>query len=201
MPAKSGRRHPLLVYQRLFSAWRVPALLICLGSGALWWLAPAPLNTIGVRLALLAACGVAGVLFIYTLLGPRLSYVQCRPNHLLVSTPLYKLAVSYRRIQTTRPVPFKPADVRASRRWLVDPYRGLTALAVDLNGFPVARRFLRLWLNEFVLPADLLGLLLVTPDWMALSRDIESFRSTWKTHRKDAGKDQNPLTSLSSRQY
>jgi hypothetical protein len=36
---------------------------------------------------------------------------------------------------------------------------------------------------------------------MALSRDIESHRSTWKTHRKDAAKDKNPLTSLSSRQY
>jgi hypothetical protein len=47
----------------------------------------------------------------------------------------------------------------------------------------------------------LAGLLLVTPDWMALSLDIESHRATWKTHRKDAAKDKNPLTSLSSRQY
>lgn len=200
MAAKS-KRHPLLIYHRLFGAWRMPALLIALGCGALAWLAPAPLNTPVLRLALVAACGVAGFLFVYAAIGPRLSYVQCRPNHLLVSTPLYKLAVSYRRIHTTRPVRFVPTDVRWSRQWLVQPYRGGTVLAVDLNGYPVSKRFLRLWLNEFVLPADLQGLLLVTPDWMALSLDIESHRTSWKTHRKDSVKDKNPLTSLSSRQY
>ena len=200
MAAKS-KRHPLIIYRRLFEAWRLPALLIALGSGALAWAAPPPLDTMALRLALLAACMVAGLLYIYTVLGPRLSYVQCKPNHLLVSTPLYKLAVSYRRIHTTRPVRFAPADLHWSRQWLAQPYRGLTVLAVDLNGYPVSRRFLRLWLNEFVLPPDLLGLLLVTPDWMALSLDIESHRTSWKTHRKDAVKDKNPLTSLSSRQY
>jgi hypothetical protein len=199
--SKSGRRHPLLVYRRLFGAWRLPALIIAVGSGALWWIAPAPLTTTAVRLALLATCGTALVLFVYTLVGPRLSYVQCRPNHLLVSTPLYRLAVSYRRIHTTRPVPFKPEGVPAGRQWLAAPYRGLTALAVDLNGLPVERRFLRLWFNEFVLPKEFVGLLLVVPEWMTLSREIESYRGEWKTHRKDAGKDKNPLTSLSSRRY
>lgn len=201
MALKAGRKHPLIIYHRLYHAWRLPALLIAAGSGAMTYLAPPPLNTLVVQLALWGVFVLSGLLFIYTLLGPRLAYVQCRPNYLLISTPLYRLSVSYRRINTTRPVRFAPEGVRASRQWLVQPYRGLTALAVDLNSFPVSRRFLRAWLNEFLLPPELHGLLLVVPQWMALSQELESFRAAWKTHRKDAGKEKNPLTSLSSRKY
>ncbi len=195
------RRHPLLIYHRLFAAWRMLALLIALGSAAAWWLNVPPVDTQVVRAGLLAMAVVAGLLFVYTALGPRLSYVECRPNHLLVSTPLYRLAVSYRRIYTTRPVLFAPAGVRWTKAWLAQPFVGRTALAVDLSGYPVSRGFLRLWLNEFVLPRDFLGLLLVTPDWMTLSLDIDSHRGAWKTRLKDSKRDLNPLTSLSSRQY
>ena len=200
MAAKS-KKHPLLIYHRRFAAWRLTALLIALSCGLLWWQAPAPVDTVVIRAGLLSAGVVAGLLFLYTALGPGLTYVQCRPSHLLVSTPLYRLAISYRRIHTTRPVLFAPVGVRWTKQWLVEPFAGRTALAVDLSGYPVERKFLRLWLNEFVLPGDFLGLLLVTPDWMTLSRDIESHRAEWKTRRKDAARDKNPLTSLSSRQY
>lgn len=96
---------------------------------------------------------------------------------------------------------FSPQSVRWTKQWLIQPYAGRTALAVDLHGYPVERRFLRLWLNESVLPSDFRGLLLVTPDWMALSREIETQRSAWMTRRKDAERDTNPLTSLSARKY
>ena len=176
-------------------------MLTALGSGAVWWLNVPPMDTQVIRSGLLATLVVSGLLYLYTALGARLCYVQCRANHLLVSTPLYRLAVSYRRIQTTRPVLFAPADVRWTKQWLVQPFVGRTALAVDLNGYPVSRGFLRLWLNEFVLPKDLMGLLLVTPDWMTLSRDIDTHRGEWKTRLKDAKREKNPLTSLSPRQF
>ena len=198
---KPGRKHPLLIYQRLYGAWRGPALLIAAGAGLLSWVAPAPLNQLGPRLAVWGVCVIATLLYAYAVLGPRFTYVQCRPTHLLVSTPLYRLAISYRRIHTTRPVQFAPADLRGRLQWLAQPFRGRAALSVDLTSLPVSRRFLRLWLNDLVLPRDRTGLLLVTPDWMALSLELESYRSAWKTHRKDAEKDQHPLTSLSSRKY
>src|SRR4030088_2907709 len=38
--AKSDRHHPLLIYDRLFGQWRVPALLITIVFVLLAWLAP-----------------------------------------------------------------------------------------------------------------------------------------------------------------
>jgi hypothetical protein len=196
--ATARRRHPLLVYQRLYAAWRSPALLIALLCGLLWWLAPPPLDGLLFQVLLPAAGVVALLLYVYALAAPRLTYVECRPTHLLLSTPLYRLAVSYARIRTTRPVLFSLEGVRGSRRWLAAPFAGQTALAVDLRAYPVSRRFLRLWLNEFVVPDDLLGLLLLTPDWMALSRDIEVARTHWKESQRRARPDPH-RTSLMPR--
>jgi hypothetical protein len=104
--AKSDRHHPLLIYARLFGQWRVPALLITIALLVLAWLAPGPLANELVRAALATGAAASLLLFVYALVGPRLSYVQCRPTHLRVSTPLFRLAISYSRIHTARPVPF-----------------------------------------------------------------------------------------------
>src|ERR1700687_5957548 len=87
--AKSDRRHPLLLYARLFSQWRLPALLVTLVFAALAWLAPGPLADEIARMALAVGAAAGLLLFIYSLIGPRLSYVQCRPTHLRLSTPLF----------------------------------------------------------------------------------------------------------------
>jgi hypothetical protein len=68
-------------------------------------------------------------------------------------------------------------------------------LAVDLNRYPLSARWLRLWLNEFLLPAEFLGLQFLVADWMALSRDIEVYRGQWKTRERDQAR-QDSLTSL-----
>ena len=59
-----------------------------------------------VRAALAVGAATGLLLFGFSLIAPRLSYVQCRPTHLRVSTPLFQLAISYSRIHTARPVPF-----------------------------------------------------------------------------------------------
>ena len=154
--AKSGRRHPLLIYHRRFAQWRMPALLITLACGALAWWAPGPLADERLRAMLLVGTLAGLLLFFYMLVGPRLSYVQCRPTHLLVSTPLFPLAISYSRIHTVRPVPFEPANVHWTQAELVHPFVGLTMLALDLKRYPVSRRWLRLLLNPFLLPNNFL---------------------------------------------
>jgi hypothetical protein len=193
--AKSNRHHTLLIYAQLFRQRRLPALLITLMFSALAWLAPGPLADELVRAALATGAAAGLLLFIYSLIGPRLSYVQCRPTHLRVSTPLFRLAISYSRIHTARPVPFEPAHVSWSQESLVHPFVGMTMLALDLNGYPVSLRWLRLLLNPLMLPDKFMGLQLLVEDWMALSRDIEVHRSQWQGRDKDRARG-DALTSL-----
>ena len=193
--ATSERRHTLIINARLFAQWRVPALLIAAACLGLAWLAPGPLADEGIRILLVVEAVASLLLFGYALVGPRLSYVQCRPTHLLVSTPLFRLAISYSRIYTARPVPFEPKNVSWTQESLARPFRGMTMLALDLNGYPVAKRWLQLLLNPFMLPDNFLGLQLLVSDWMALSRDIEVHRSQWKTRNQDRSRG-DALTSL-----
>lgn len=193
--SKSARRHPLIIYARLFTPWRVPTLLITLSLLGLAGLAPGPLADERVRAVLLVGGGAAMVFFLYALVGPRLSYVQCRPTHFLLSTPFFRLAISYDRIYTARPVPFEPTNVKWTQAGLAHPFVGMTMLALDLNSYPVSLRWLRLLLNPLLLPNNFLGLQLLVPDWMALSRDIEVRRSQWKTRDRDRSRG-DALTSL-----
>jgi hypothetical protein len=162
---------------------------------ALAWLAPGPLADAGMRIVLAVGAAASGLLFGYSLVGSRLSYVQCRPTHLRVSTPLFRLAISYSRIYTVRPVPFEPKNVPWGQESLVRPFLGMTLVALDLNGYPVALRWLRLLLNPFMLPDNFLGLQLLVADWMALSRDIEVHRGQWQTRDRDRSRG-DALTSL-----
>jgi len=193
--AKSARRHPLLIYSRLFAVWRFPTLLIGAILLVLAWLAPGPLADERLRLLLALGAAASLLLFGYSLLGPRWSYVQCRPTHLRLSTPFFPLAISYSRIYTARPVPFEPANVRWTEESLVRPFLGMTMLALDLTGYPVPLRWLRLLLNRFLLPERFIGLQLLVPDWMALSRDIEVYRSQWAMREHDRSRG-DALTSL-----
>ncbi len=193
--AKSARRHPLLIYGRLFAQWRVPSLLISLICLGLAWVAPGPLADDRVRALLLVGALAGLLLFGYALIGPRLSYVQCRPTHLLLATPFFPLAISYSRIYTVRPVPFEPANVHWTQAEIVRPFVGVTMLALDLKSYPVSRRWLRLLLNPFLLPSNFLGFQLVVADWMALSRDIEMYRGQWTTRDRDHSRG-DALTSL-----
>ncbi len=180
------KRHPLLIYGRRFRAWRWPALFIAIGCGVLWWFAPdlfAPDALDLAAWALLVGLAVGLMLFAYTFVAPALAYVECTAKFLIVNTPFYRLAVSYGRIRGVRPVRFAPPGVSGLRRELVQPLLGQTAVVVDLNGYPMSERWLRFWLGWFLFPHDSTGLLFVTPDWMALSRDIDVHRAEVKMRR------------------
>jgi hypothetical protein len=195
--AASGKRHPLLLYARLFAMLRPPAFFIALLCGVLWWFAPdiPLLNSELAQILLLVAIAVCGLLFLYTLIGPALSYAQCRPTHLLISTPLFRLAVSYSRIRNVRPVKFVPQKLGWSQRRLLEPFLGMTAVSVDLKGYPLNERLLRLWLNPYLFAGDVTGFLLLTKDWMTVSRDIDVHRTEWKT-RNQSTPPASPLSGL-----
>jgi hypothetical protein len=136
------------------------------------------------------AAGLCLLLFMATYVARFLSYVQCRPDHLRLQTPILRLAISYGRIQTVRPVKFGeqyPSEKQPwSQRRFLEPLSGLTAVGVAVRSYPIALRWLRFWLNDYLFLRDAPGFLFLVEDWMTLSREIDVYRDRWRDRRQNA---------------
>lgn len=137
---------------------------------------------------LLAGGLVSLVLALFTAFGSRLAYVQPRQDHLRLSTPIARLAISYRRIESTRPVDvsraFPRSMLRGSERRLLAPFFGMTALGVDLYALPVRPWLMRLFFHRLLLSPDRTGVILIVPDWIELSRQLSGRLDAWRTSQQ-----------------
>lgn len=205
--ARPGKRYPLLLYQRLFESLRSRALLLAALAYVLWLIAVdipllAPRDWL-----LLVVVALAGLLFLFSYIGPKLAFVQCRPKFMLVSTPLYRIALSYGRMRSARPTDFTesyPIDSQkwSQRRFLRSLFKyadagQLTAIEVELKKFPFSERWLRLWMSRYMFAVKSDGLLLLVRDWMSLSREIEDYRGAYvrrrTARRRPKGQSINPF--------
>ncbi len=188
MRERPGQRHRLLLYARQLARLRGATFLTAVMFFVLWWFAQLrpELSPEFVQTALLTGAVAAGLFCLYSLLAPRLAYVQCFPTFVRISTPLYRVVLSYSRIRGTRPVQFTPRrKLSGTQKEILRPFLGQTCLAVDLNGYPLGERWLRLWLHRFMFAEEFTGLLFHVKNWMALSQELESFRSLRKGSRVD----------------
>ncbi|HEX7974440.1 MAG TPA: hypothetical protein VF498_08540, partial [Anaerolineales bacterium] len=73
-----------------------------------------------------------------------------------------------------------PARMRgwAQHRFL-EPFFGETAVVIELTGFPMARSLLRLFLPSMMFLRQNTGLILLVPDWMAFSTELDSLQGNW----------------------
>ena len=134
---RNGERFRLLVYERMWQRWAWPCILIVLASVVLWWFAPRisiiyrPWNSLTLVPALASL-----VLLAYAYLARRLSWVQCRANHLRIQTPFYPLVISYSRVKGARPNPFHK---------VFDPhlFRGKQAQDPEPIGIPKSPKTIR----------------------------------------------------------
>lgn len=185
-----SKRHPLLFYQHVLNVYSRPVSLLTTLLLALWFavsyrLVSWPQPPADQWLLAGTASSLLAALFIWV--GPMLAYVQPRPDHLRLSTPIFKLNISYRRVANTRPINlarmFPPSSLRSrQRRWL-EPFYPLTALGVDLHGYPMPRWVMSLFLHPTFFAADQPGLVLIVEDWMALSSQLESRLGAWRLDR------------------
>ncbi len=184
---KAGRRHRLLLYQRLMDRlWGVTLIMGLLLAAVWWWngylisaAIHAPYDT------LLALAAVFVLIFAaLAFLGRSMAYVQARRDHLRVVTPFLQLKISYRRLRTVHPADFHnlfpPSQAKWAEHQFFEPFYGKTALVVELNGFPMSRKALRFFLPKQMFDPQLNGLVLVVKDWMALSTEIDSSHSAWR---------------------
>jgi hypothetical protein len=182
-------RFPLLLYQSIMGRYRRPSLLLTVFLAGLWL--PASNGVFEWPSAeasgwLLSGAAVSAIFYLFAILGPRLAYVQPRNDHLRLRTPIYRLNISYQRIQTTRPVNLKktypPESLgRASRRALA-PHYGRTALGIDLRSLPLSPFLLRWFFHPLFLAPDRPGFILIVEDWMRLSEQLSDRMERGRSH-------------------
>jgi hypothetical protein len=181
-------RFPLLLYPRVLQPYRRAAFALAVMLLGLWY--PVSLQWVDWPVPpadrWLMAGGLVSLGFaLFTTFAPRAAYVQPRRDHLRLSTPIVRLAISYRRIETTRPVDiakaFPHSMLRSGERRLLEAFAGRTALAVDLYALPVRPVLLRLFFHRLMLSPDRTGFVFIVPDWIEFSRLLSDRLDAWRT--------------------
>lgn len=113
-----------------------------------------------------------------------MAFVQARQDHLRLITPFLMLRISYRRVRSVHPADlqqlYPPAKANWSQQNYLAPLYTKTALVVELQGYPMSPTILRLFLAPQMLLQQTPGLVLLVPNWMALSTEVDTLRSIWQ---------------------
>jgi hypothetical protein len=184
----AGDRFPLLLYHRAIRPRRRAATMLAILLLGLWY--PVSMHMVAwpqppADRWLLSGGLVSLAFALFATFSPRFAYVQPMRDHLRLSTPIARVVVSYRRIESTRPVDvakaFPRALLRGSERRLLAPFAGKTALGVDLYALPVRPFLIRLFFHRLMLSPDKTGFIFIVPDWIELSRQLSGRLDAWRT--------------------
>jgi hypothetical protein len=195
----ANKRYLLLLYKEWMRSFSIPTLsiaiiLIVLWAGALTGLLPEHMGvarsaqTLLLGIAALVALG----LWLIVALLPRVAFVQCRPDYLMIRLGFLRLIVSYARVRTSRTVQHgqihNPASQPRSRRALATRMALKQCVMLELTSYPMAFFLLRAMTHPFLFLGEEPGFLFAVDDWMGLGREVEEMHSAWLAKRKDAGK-------------
>jgi hypothetical protein len=199
----SGHRYRLVLYTHMLNRWWKALLALGMAMlglvAALLWLPVTypqyPIVKIADWILLIAgSAGVFAVLAAVFLICIRKSaYIQPFPTHIRLATPFLRMNISYRRIRQSstaemgRLFPLKKK--KSLRNVILRPLLNMTAIELDLIGWPLPRSALALFLSPYFFPDKSSRLALLVPDWMAFSNEMESFRSSWQDTLRPAEKD------------
>ena len=210
--APSGHRHLLILYMYTLNRWwrmvlgnGLVLLILALGLALLPLYLPQD-PFLRVESQKLWAVGGIGIILLITavfLIAIRRSaYVQPFKDYLRLSTPFLRLNISYRRIRQASTTEmsrlFNLEITRGWRRQFLRPLAGKTAVVLELTGFPIGRTALRLFLSPFFFADRTARLVLLVPDWMAFSTEMESFRSAWAESSRQPPDNSSPTMFAAS---
>ncbi len=195
---RAGRRHLLVLYAHILNRWwhallLLGLLILSLAGGAYFFpawfpgLAVMPISTPG--LLMLAGAGTFALLLAFFLLTIRkFAYVQPFDNHLLLVTPFLRLKIAYRRIRQASSVEmarlFPLQRYRGRKRAILRRMMKYTAIVLELNGLPLSRGSLEMFLSPLFFPDKSPRIALIVPDWIKFSTELESFRGAWQDGRR-----------------
>ncbi|PWH14468.1 MAG: hypothetical protein DDG59_12795 [Anaerolineae bacterium] len=189
----SGKRHPLLMYRRTLdrlwpSIFLSGAILMVIGIYVRF--AQTPIDKQEAAWLMIAAALLL-ILSLFFVFLRYAAYVQPRADHLRLVTPFFQMRISYRRIRSVHPAEisalFPPQRIGGSLRSFLEPFYGRTAVVLELNGYPMPKSILRLFLAQAMFYPQTEGLVLLVPDWIALSSELDTLRAEWMASLRRKG--------------
>jgi hypothetical protein len=193
------KRYPLLLYREWMRPLSLPILSIAVILILVWVTALTGMlpQHVGLgrsteNILLGSAAGIVVLLWLVVLLMPRISYVQCHPEYLLLKVGFLRLIISYTRLRTSRSVQHgqihSPKTQPRARRKLAARMAKMQCVAVELTSYPTAFFLLRALTHPFLFLGEQPGFLFAVEDWMGLDREVEEAHAELLARRKDAGK-------------
>lgn len=183
-PAREVQRHPLLVYHNLGRRYRPPALLLMvMGLFALLPTFIGELENDAVEPETLALFGLVVILvgaglWLLSVLATVRSYVEVRPDVLLVSGPFRRTMISYHRIKLVQPVQvsqlYPRKDLKGMGRPLVRPLLAMTAVEVQMHSWPEPKERLVRRYGQYLFSPRSDAWLFIVPAYAMLIRQIDA---------------------------
>ena len=190
---KKGQHHRLELYTYVINYWwrtilGIGIVLFVLVAILKWlpgllpgYTPPQLPSWVPMLTGVLAAFAVLVVLFLLVI--RKSAYVRPYATHLLLVTPFLRMNISYQRFKQASSAEmgrlFPPENYHGWKRDFLRPLSRLTAIVLELNGWPLPRWVLNLFLSPFFFPDKTVRIALLVPDWIRFSNELESFRSTW----------------------
>ena len=179
--AKGGHRYPLVVYTHMLNRWWTAIFAIGIALLGLSW-AVYSWGYEQWRWLTFASIGGLHIFLGLLLLAMRKSaYVQPFSDHLRLVTPFLRLNISYKRFlrasSANMGALFPPKSVSNWQADIIQPLAKMTTLVIELNGYPMSRSMLRLFLSPLFFKDKTPHFVILVDDWMKLSSELESMRS------------------------
>ncbi len=202
--AKAGRRYPLVVYTRMIDRWWPAIFLLGIAVMALAWPFYQDMYTRLTepwRWITMAGVGSGVTLISLIMLALRKSaYVQPFGDHLLLATPIFRLNISYRRMLRTTTASmatlFPLKSMHGMKHEIIEPLAGMTAVVIELNGFPLSPAALRFFLSPFFFKDKTPHFVILVQNWMGFSTEIESIRTSGNQPMHQRSTNQSILSRL-----
>ena len=198
--AKGGRRYPLVVYTHMINRWWPAIFTLGLALLALSW----AIRNWGFEdwrwLAFSSIGGLCIFLGILMLILRRSAYVQPFSDHLRLVTPFLRVNISYKRFRRASSANmgalFPPQSVSSWRREIIQPLAKMTALVIELTGYPMSQSSLRLFLSPLFFKDKTPHFVILVDDWMKFSNELESMRSGTAPSAPQKKRDNSILSRL-----
>jgi hypothetical protein len=190
--AKCGKKQPLLMYRRTVDRLFIVTLVFGCLLLMIWMypvLGGVDYISEGVQTIIFLSAVVVLTLSVFAFIARFRAYIQVHQSYLSLVTPFLHLKISFKRVLSVHPVLVQQilptSKMSWSQRSYLGPFFGKTALVVELRNYPLNPKFLRLFLGPQLFTSQTMGFVLLVPDWMKFSTELDTFHGRWLSKQND----------------